>query len=65
MPLDTAIRCFSENVQLIEAQYGGPPPTSEMEASMDWNLNQGPRNLAVATRDLYQALEKRPAPKEL
>ena len=65
MPLDKAIRCFSSNVELIEAQYGGQPPTSELEAALEWNLNHGLRNLAIAIRDLYQALEKRPAPPEL
>lgn len=65
MPLEKAIRCFSENMELIEALYGGRPPTSETEAALEWNLNDGLRHLAVAIRDLYQALEKKPAPPEL
>ena len=65
MSLEKAIRCFSENVQRIEAEHAGPPPTSDHQASLDWNLNSGLANLAVALRDLYQALEHRPAPPEL
>ena len=65
MSLDKAVRCFNENVQRIEAEFAGPPPTSDHQASLDWNLNLGLANLAVALRDLYEALEHRPAPPEL
>ena len=65
MPLDKAIRCFNDNVERLEAEHSGPPPTSDLQASLDWNLNLGLANLAVALRDLYQALEDRPAPPEL
>ena len=65
MPLDQAIRYFNDNVQRLEVEHSGPPPASDLRASLDWNLNQGLANLAVALRDLYQALEHEPAPPEL
>ena len=65
MSLDKAIRCFYDNVQRLEVEHSGPPPASDLQASLDWNLNQGLENLAVALRDLYQALEHRPARPEL
>ena len=54
MPLDKAIRCFNDNVERLEAEHSGPPPASDLlQASPDWNRNQGLAHLAVALRDLY------------
>ena len=65
MPLDTAIRHFNDNVQRIEAEHGGPPPASEHQATLDWNLNLGLASLGVALRDLYEALREQPSPPDL
>ena len=65
MSLDRAIRCFNDNVQRLEVEHSGPPPASDLQASLDWNLNQGLAYLAVVLRTFYQALEKKPAPPEL
>ena len=35
MPLDKAIRHFSDNIQRIEAEHGGSPPASEQQATLD------------------------------
>ena len=48
MSLDRAIRCFNDNMQRLEVEHSGPPPASDLQASLDWNLNQGLAYLAVA-----------------
>lgn len=65
MPLERALRCFNNNVERIEAEHGGPPPADDFRATLDWNLNSGLASLAVALRDLYEALKEEKAPPQL
>lgn len=65
MPLERALRCFTNNVERLEAEHGGAPPAEDLRATLDWNLNTGLAALAIALRDLYEALKDEPAPPEL
>ncbi len=58
MPLDTAIRCFKENITLIQNAYGSPPAyDTPQDMKIAWNLNTGLVNLAESLVRVEEALQ--------
>ncbi len=58
MPLDTAIRCFKENITLIQNAYGSPPAyDTPQDMKIAWNLNTGLVHLAESLVRVEEALQ--------
>ena len=58
MSLDTAIRCFKENIMVIQNAYGSPPTyDTPLDMKIAWRLNTGLVNLAESLARVEEALQ--------
>lgn len=50
MPLEKALRCFTNNVERIEAEHGDPHRRSRVGQSLSWSA-RSPKSVATRSND--------------